>query len=200
MAFRLNDSFGQASGPEEDPLQAHAHLLKTGSPAQRQKALKFLVRQRAEGILTECLRHKDPLTVSMAINGLWDCWLNEKGRNARRRIDAGILFMENQQFQQAEQSFLGLMADFPDWAEAINKQATLNYLRGQAAVGLTLCQTVVRMKPNHFGAWNGLALCAAQLEKWSLVRDAAKAGIQLIPGSEANEHLLALALSHLDQE
>lgn len=201
MAFRLNDPQSSSGGvPEEDPLKRAGLLLKTGAPAQRQKALRFLIRQRAETILSDCLRHPDMLTVGLAIEGLWECWLNEKGRSARRRMDAGVSSMELHDFERAEAAFLGLMADFPDWAEAINKQATLQYLRGQSAVGLTLCQTVVRMKPHHFGAWNGLALCAAQLNKWGLVRDAAKAGLNLLPSSEANQHLLALAEGHLAEE
>ncbi|MBI1841635.1 MAG: hypothetical protein HYR88_12395 [Verrucomicrobia bacterium] len=200
MAFRLSDPMESSPSPAEDPVDRWVRLLKSGAPAERQKAIRQLVRLRAELPLVPCLQHPDPLTVGLAVNGLWECWLNEKGRNARKRINIGVAHMEASEFDEAGEAFLALMGDFPDWAEAVNKQATLHYLRGQPALSLTLCDQVVRMKPHHFGAWSGLGLCAAQLNQWARVREAAQKGLDLIPSSDSSRHLLALANEKLSDD
>ncbi len=194
MAFRLTDPHaGQPGGEEEDPIRRWTRILKEGAPADRQRAARQLIRKRAEGALVECLRSSDPLTASLATNGLWECWLNERGRHARSEIERGMALLETAEYETAEDVFLNLMAEFPDWAEARNKQATLLYLRGQPAVSMALCQEVVRLKPIHFGAWNGMALCAVQLGDWKRVETAARKALELQPHSEANLHLLRLA-------
>ena len=200
MSYRLTDTLELGSSSPEDPVEKWIRFLESGAPSERQKALRQLVRLRAELRLVACLRHPDPLTVALATNGLWDCWLNEKGRNAKKRITAGVAHMEAGEFDAAAELFLGLMADFPDWAEAINKQATLHYLRGQPALSQTLCEQVVRMKPHHFGAWSGLGLCAAQLNQWERVRDAAQKSLELIPSSDSSRHLLAIAIEELGKD
>jgi tetratricopeptide (TPR) repeat protein len=198
MAFRLTDpGASDGPGPEEDPIVRWVRALQQGAPADRQRALRQLVRRRAEEALLQCLRCPDPLAVSLATAGVWECWLNERGRHARREIDRGIGLMQAAEYAEAEQVFLGLMAEFPDWAEARNKQATLLYLRGQPAVSLALCQEVVRLKPYHFGAWNGMALCAAQLGRWPQVVEYASRALEIQPHSNANLHLIQMAREHL---
>lgn len=200
MSFRLNEpADGISAGEPEDPIRRWVRLLQHGAPAERQKAARQLVRKRAEEALVECLQASDPYTVSLATSGLWECWLNERGRNARREIDRGTSLMEVGEYAAAEECFLNLMAEFPDWAEAKNKQATLLYLRGQPAVSMALCQEVVRLKPYHFGAWNGLALCAAQLGDWRRVVSAATRALRLQPASEANQHLLDLGRQKMQE-
>lgn len=198
MAFRLTEPGGDsAGGPDEDPIQRWVRMLQSGPPGERERALRQLVRRRAESALVEVLKFPDPLAVSLATTGLWECWLNERGRNARRTMDRGIGLMEASDYRGAEEIFLGLMAEFPDWAEARNKQATLLYLRGQPALSLVLCREVVQLKPCHFGAWNGMALCAAQLREWEKVIEYASRGLELQPHSSANQHLIDLARAHL---
>jgi tetratricopeptide (TPR) repeat protein len=108
--------------------------------------------------------------------------------------------MEVADYTAAEEVFLNLMAEYPDWAEAKNKQATLLYLRGQPAVSMAMCREVIRLKPHHFGAWNGIALCAAQLERWDVVLEAAREALKIQPHAEANAHLERLALEKLEEQ
>ena len=53
------------------------------------------------------------------------------------------------------------------------------------------------MNPNHFGAWNGIALCAAQLEKWPWILEEGREALRLQPAVQANLDLLQLAESRL---
>lgn len=200
MSFRLTDPSEATASGDEDPIRRLVRLLQEGRPSERQRAVRQLIRKRAEEALLECLKCPDPLAVSLATSGLWECWLNERGRHARSEIDRGIGLMESAEYTAAEEVFLNLMAEYPDWAEAKNKQATLLYLRGQPAVSLALCREVLRLKPHHFGAWNGVALCAAQLERWDVVLESAQEALKLQPHSDANRHLVRLAQEKLQEE
>lgn len=200
MSYRLTDPLSQLGAEDEDPIRRWVKILSTGAPAERQRAVRQLIRQRAEPALVECLRSPNALAVSLATNALWECWLNERGRQARSEIERGIGLMESGEYRDAEEVFLHLMAEYPDWAEARNKQATLLYLRGQPALSLAICAEVVRLKPHHFGAWNGMALCAVQLGNWKKVREAAEKALELQPNSEANLHLIRLAKEHLEDD
>jgi len=163
--IRLNDEFIPPSGPNgaATEIPALVALLNNGDPAERRGALNKLVEARAETELTDCLQSNDRVAVQLATAGLWECWLNEKGVAARQMMDEGIELMHAGHLAAAAEIFLSLMKQYPDWAEAINKQATTLYLSGKPAESIALCVKVVALKPNHFGAWNGMALCEVQL-------------------------------------
>jgi len=193
MAFRLNEEFVPPPGDGDEELRRLRQSLETGPLPDREQALRRLIELRAEPLLTECLRSEDAITVKLATAGLWECWLNEAGPAARRRIDEGVRLMNGGKIEKALEIFVELIGEYPRWAEAHNKQATALYLLGNARLSYHACQVVVDLKPNHFGAWNGMALCAAQLEKWKPALDAARQALALQPGAQANLDLIALA-------
>lgn len=200
MALRLNDEFVPPDDGGEDELRRLRESLETGAPMDRELALRRLVELKAEDVLTECLRSEQPRTARLATAGLWECWLNEKGSSARRRIDQGIELMNGGDLPGALEVFVELIHKHPRWAEAHNKRATVLYLLGNARLSYQACKTVIELKPQHFGAWNGLALCAAQLEKWQAALDAARRALAIQPGAEANHDLIALAEQKLREE
>jgi hypothetical protein len=53
------------------------------------------------------------------------------------------------------------------------------------------------MKPHHFGAWSGMALCAVQLEYWHTALDAAKRALSPQSGAAVNLETIRLAKSKL---
>jgi tetratricopeptide (TPR) repeat protein len=197
MALRLNDEFVPPDDGGEGELRRLRESLETGAPMDREIALRRLIELRAEEVLTECLRSEQPLTAQLATAGLWECWLNEEGSSARRRIDEGVRLMNGGDLPGALEIFVELIRSHPRWAEAHNKRATVLYLLGNARLSFQACQTVVELKPHHFGAWNGMALCAAQMEKWKAALDAARRALELQPGAQANLDLIALAEERL---
>ena len=200
MAFRLNDELASAPEDGDSEIQKFKDLLETGAPAEQQAAMEQLVRLGAEEALTGCLVSKNPVVVHLATQGLWECWLNEEGPSARREMDKGIRRMNDGDLGGALEVFGKLIKKHPRWAEAHNKQATALYLLGNARLSFKVCQVVVELKPNHFGAWNGMALCAAQLEKWQAALDAARKALSIQPGAQANLDLIQLAQAKLDEQ
>jgi tetratricopeptide (TPR) repeat protein len=197
MSFRLTDDLPPAPGDGHDDLRRLKRLLEGGTSKQQQAALKQLVGLCAEETLVECLSSKNPATVRLATSGLWECWLNEEGPTARREIEKGARSMSQGDLEGALNIFARLVKKYPRWAEARNKQATALYLLGNARLSYKVCQVVVGLKPHHFGAWNGMALCAAQLENWRAALHAAREALRLQPSAQANLDLIQLAEARL---
>src|SRR5438876_4495541 len=200
MALRLTDELVPAPEDGDSEIQKLKWLLETGAPLAQQSAAAKLVYLRAEQALTDSLSSKNPVAVRLATDGLWECWLNEQGPSARREIDKGIRQLNGGNLEGALQTFGKLAKKYPRWAEAYNKQATAFYLLGNAHLSFKLCQQVVELKPNHFGAWNGMALCAARLEKWQAALDAARKALSIQPSAQANLDLIQLAQAKLKEE
>ena len=100
----------------------------------------------------------------------------------------------------AFRTFSAVMQSYPGWAEPINKLATVLYLQNKPEASIALCRDVVALKPDHFGAWNGLALCAVQIEDWPLARRAVSESLRLQPHSTSNRQLMGLIDSRLAGE
>lgn len=197
MSFRLNDDLPAAPEEGDADVPRLKRRLETGTPKQQQAALDQLVSLGAESALVECLVSQNPAVIRLATGGLWECWFNEQGAAARRQIEKGTRCMNEGNLEGALDIFARLVKKYPRWAEAHNKQATALYLLGNARLSYKVCQVVVELKPYHFGAWNGMALCAAQLEKWQAALDAARQALRLQPTAQANLDLIQLAEAKL---
>lgn len=196
--IRLNEEFIPSPKREAPPgIPELIRLLKTGLRAQKEQALLNLIIIGAEHELTDLLSFPDPVTASLATAGIWECWLNEEGPDARTAIDAAIQLMERGNLVDAERQFISLSRQFPGWAEPINKHATILYMRGRAARSLELCELVVEMKPRHFGAWHGMALCAVKLHQWRIAIQAAREALKIQPQAKANREIILFAKSKI---
>ena len=193
MAFLLNEQFTPSPDDEKSEIARLKALLESGEPSEMTKAAERLADLKAESALTECLASENELAVHLATSSLWEIWLNERGPDARREMDRGVELLNQGRLETALEVFSRLAEDYPDWAEPLNKQATVLYMLGSSLASLRLCRKVVELKPNHFGAWNGRALCAAQLEKWREALTAARHAHRLQPKANGNLDLIRIA-------
>ena len=174
-------------------------LLETGTTQQRLGALRRMIELGAEAELARCLASPDPAVVQLATTGLWECWMDEAGPAARREMEAGVETMNSGDLAEATETFKTLMSSHPGWAEAANKVATALYLQGLPEESITYCHQVIALKPDHFGAWNGMAICAIQTEDWPLALRAVEESLRLQPHSAPNRQLLQLVQSRMQQ-
>ena len=200
--IRLNDEFIPPDSEVEldlskAPVPVLMKFLHHGRPTEQRQALVELVARAAEDELVESLASSDSEVAHLATAGLWECWLNEEGREARADIEQGITLMNNGQFDASLRIFTDLGRTYPGWAEPINKQATVLYMRGDSEESYDLCELVIEMKPHHFGAWHGLALCSVRLRDWETALAAAKEALRLQPHAAANREIMILAKSKL---
>ena len=124
MSFLLNEQFAPP-GDGDDEILRLLKQLESGVPMDQQIAAQRLIEMRAEKALVTALRSKNPIAAQLATSGLWECWLNEQGPEARKVMDAGIARMEQGELEDALEIFVRLCRQHPDWAEAHNKRATV---------------------------------------------------------------------------
>ena len=200
MAFLLNEQFNPSPDDEHSEIARLKAVLESGEPSEKTEAAERLAELRAEPALTDCLASNNDVTVHLATSSLWEIWLNERGPEARREMDRGIELLNQGRLEAALEAFSRLAEEYPDWAEPLNKQATVLYMLGSSLASLRLCRKVVELKPNHFGAWNGRALCAAQLEKWREALTAARHAHRLQPNAHGNLDLIRIAEEKLRED
>jgi len=195
--IRLNEEFILPQEVVPSGIPDLIRMLETGGRPQKERALLELIIIGAEYELTDCLNSPDPVTAELATAGVWECWLNEEGPEAREKIDDAIAVMESGNFADAERMFLGLSREYPGWAEPRNKHATILYRRNRPTASFDLCELVVEMKPIHFGAWHGMALCAVKLHDWRAAIEAAQEALRIQPQAKANREIILFARSKL---
>ena len=171
--------------------------LETGDFSDRCDALNQLIDAHAEEELASRLAFRDPSTALLARQGLQECWLEEEGPAARAQMEEGIQALHLGQLKAAEAIFADLNEHYPKWVEVSNRMAAVLYYEGRMAESLALCRKVVALKPHHFGAWNGMAQCAIELQDWTTAIEASRMGLKLSPGSYQNRERLRFAEAQL---
>ncbi|HEY8965042.1 MAG TPA: tetratricopeptide repeat protein [Candidatus Methylacidiphilales bacterium] len=186
--------------PLAEALHAVTRQIVEGDSNTRAMALRALVESKAEALLVALLAIDEPGVAPLAMRGLWECWLNEAGTKARREIERGIARIDKADYAAAAEVFGKLIGAFPKWAEPVNKLATVYYLEKRYAESLALCRQVVRLKPDHFGAWQGMALCAVQLGDWAAALEAARQSLRLQPRNDSHRELVRSLEKKLAEE
>jgi tetratricopeptide (TPR) repeat protein len=136
------------------------------------------------------MKSKDTAVIQIAAHGLWTCWLDEAGPEAREMMERGTEALERGELDLALSIFEALAEEHEDWAEATNKVATALYKMHRYRESMEACRKVVQAKPFHFGAWSGLAACAMQLADWKAARLAAEQILHIQPHSTAHHSLI----------
>mmetsp|Transcript_6352 Transcript_6352/g.7116 ORF Transcript_6352/g.7116 Transcript_6352/m.7116 type:complete len:387 (+) Transcript_6352:317-1477(+) len=115
-------------------------------------------RRLKEITLLSTLSHSDD-----AVNELWALWIAEKGPAAATLLLRAEHLMSIESYEEAEALLWSLIHQYGvHWAEPVNRLATLKYMQGNLEESKELCETVLRVKPWHFGALSGIVLvCTA---------------------------------------
>ncbi len=144
------------------------------------------------------LSSPNPDVREQATNRLWQLWYGAAGPEAELRLMFGERMIEGKAYAEAESSFGDLIRDFPDFAEAWNRRATVRYLLKKYDESLADCREVVRREPNHFGAWHGMGLCLVALRRYAEAAQAFRRALELQPFAESNLELLGNCLAKLN--
>ncbi len=147
--------------------------------------------------LLKALHHEAEAVRLRATRTLWQRWFAQAGAEAEQRLRVGTIYLEQQRFGEAEQQFSALIEQYPDFAEAWNKRATLRYLRKRYEPSLQDCQRVVALNPHHFGAWNGLGLCYFELERYAEAIPSFRRALAIQPFAQSNQVMILECLARL---
>ena len=83
-----------------------------------------------------------------ATKALWNLWLSQAGEKAESRIRTGTKQMDRRQYELAQQEFENLVMDYPKFAEAHNKLATVLYMQRKYVQSIRECEMPLEMNPN----------------------------------------------------
>ena len=197
MGFFLNDFYFDYDSPGDSVEQVLEKILSLAeSPVVKPHALlREAVEKAPEKLLVELLKHPNREVRQFAVKALWQIWYFEKGEEAREELMMGNRALANRRLGDALKLFETVHKRYPDWAEPINKAATVYFLLKRPACSIDLCKIVLELKPHHFGAWNGLVQCALMVNDLELASDALKHYWKLCPHAED-----ALELDHVIRE
>lgn len=133
-----------------------------------------------------------------ATKALWNLWLSQAGEKAESRIRTGTKQMDRRQYELAQQEFENLVMDYPKFAEAHNKLATVLYMQRKYVQSIRECQITLEMNPNHFGAWNGLGLCHYELAHYQKAIESFNTALTLQPYADFNKVYIAKCRGQLN--
>jgi hypothetical protein len=112
---------------------------------------------------------------------LWKHWYGERGSGPRDQLielenligsqDAALIAVAAKRLEV-------LRIEYKDWAEPINRLAMVRFMQNRHGESAELCEQVIALKPWHFGALSGLAMCWKILGK---VEEANKAAAMSLP-------------------
>ena len=144
------------------------------------------------------LLSKDSELRQTATRALWNIWFSLAGEKAESRIRNGTQQMDNRQYELAQQTFKDLVKDFPAFAEAHNKLATVLYIQRKYLQSIKECEITLQLNPNHFGAWNGHGLCLFQLARYTEAIKSFKKALIIQPYAEFNKVYIAKCRGQLN--
>lgn len=89
---------------------------------------------------------------------IWAIWTHHEDESAQLLMGEGLRAMNVGDLVKARELFDVLIAQQPEFAEAWNKRATVNYLLSDYEASLRDIEATLALEPRHFGALSGRGL------------------------------------------
>ncbi len=112
---------------------------------------------------------------------IWEAWSQSDSVTADVLLNQAVAAM-NAGDNRASFAILNqVVATYPDYAEAWNKRATLNYMIGRYFDSLADIDKVLDLEPRHFGALSGRGMIYQTQEKWGEALAAYRQALKINP-------------------
>ena len=165
-------------------------LLIAGNGLEQRTAAEDLVYYRAQKQLVRALKADAAATRELAINSLWQLWFHAAGERAFQLIEASQKSVENQDYMAALAVLDRVVKKYPRFAEGLNRRATLYWVLGQYDLAVADGERVLALNPDHFGAWQGMALCQFQLGDYVTARRFIRTALRIHPHDDTAQKFL----------
>jgi len=114
---------------------------------------------------------------------IWQIWLATEDENAAALMSQLTYAMSVGQHELALKLTDQLVDSNPDFSEAWNKRATIQYLLGNHGLSVADIKQTLLLEPRHFGALSGLGLIFMASGNYEAALDAFNAVLKISPGS-----------------
>ena len=144
--------------------------------------------------LFDAMRHsEDPHVRAESEDLIWALWCSHEDEHAHNTMQKAIGALARKELEESRRLLDNLVLDWPDWAEAWNKRATVNYLLGRFDASVLDIQKTLELEPRHFGALSGLGLINLPLGREREALKAFEAALRIHPNLPgANTHIREL--------
>ena len=145
---------------------------------------------RLETLFITLSSSSDEQVIRSTENQIWEIWFAHPNSDVERLMQIGVQRMNANRQTEALIIFSELVENFPDYAEAWNRRATLHYILGNYQESIDDIERVLSLEPRHFGALSGLGLVYLQLDQLRKAKEAFEDLIEVHPNSpNARENL-----------
>ena len=145
---------------------------------------------RLENLFITLSSSSDKQIIRSTENQIWEIWFAHPNSDVERLMQIGVQRMNADRQSEAMIIFSELVENFPNYAEAWNRRATLHYILGNYQESISDIEKVLSLEPRHFGALSGLGLVYLQLDQLSKAKRAFEDLIEVHPNSpNAKENL-----------
>jgi tetratricopeptide (TPR) repeat protein len=101
---------------------------------------------------------KSEAEAKAAEQAIWGLWTHSGSPTDDILLEQAVKAMNSRHYNEAVQILDALIEHAPDFAEAWNKRATVNYITGKLDRSLSDIDKVLELEPRHFGALSGLGM------------------------------------------
>jgi len=135
--------------------------------------------------LFEQLKQAESNSQAKAIEAqIWTIWLATDDENAAALMSQLTYAMSVGQHELALKLSDQLVDSNPEFSEAWNKRATIQYLLGNHGLSVADIKQTLLLEPRHFGALSGLGLIFMASGNYNAALDAFNAVLKLSPSSD----------------
>lgn len=119
-----------------------------------------------DGLFDRLRTVTDPMQVRLLIQAIWETWTASDDAALDALMARGLGQIQARDLDGAVATFTTLIEKAPDFAEAWNKRATVQWMRGDFEASVADIQRTVALEPRHFGAWSGLGMILEEREQY----------------------------------
>ena len=132
------------------------------------------------------------------ISEIWSIWSIAADKKTQEKFDLGNQLMSKRQFRESINIFSETIIMQPNFAEAWNKRATVNYLIGNYEDSISDIFSTLELEPRHFGALDGLAEIYFMQDKYYEAAQIYRKILEILPyNKKAMMHLEYLEQSFI---
>ena len=112
---------------------------------------------------------------------IWALWMTSDSATADALLGQAARAMNDGAYEPSRRILDKMVQVYPDYAEAWNKRATLNFVQDRLDDSLADIEHVLALEPRHFGALSGKGLVLEKQKKYSDALAALREALSINP-------------------
>jgi len=145
--------------------------------------------QQVERLLAD-LKCSDEAVRDRATAALWHGWFHQKGVHGAQQLMQAQSLLDAGRIGPAETLLSDILKAQPDFTEAWNRRAVLQFTQRDYWKAIADCQQAIELAPHHFGALHGLGLSHRAVGNYTAAIQAFRRALAVQPYALVNQRLI----------